>query len=178
MRTVYAVQFEVNPPSNQTANACFADLKQRLAEWVEQKYLRAFQINIKMPFDGRPQVPKTDHEVIGSSKDSQDWQYCSLIWTHPGDRDTSLLWCIESEIAQMQDALQFGLRVRISSRKPIVKPLAFELGKPRIVLDIIKSVSLYAAVVRVGRARLRPSLWRPARTEPRPPEKTTSPRSS
>jgi hypothetical protein len=139
MRTVYAVQFEVNPLSNQTAEACFADLKQRLAEWVEQKYLRAFKLSVKIAFDGTPQLPKTDHEVSGSSRDSQDWQYCGLEWMHPGDKDPSLLWSIEPEIARMQDTLQFSLRVRISSRRRIVKPLVFVLGKPRIISDIIKA---------------------------------------
>ena len=139
MRTVYAVQFEVSPLSNQTADACFADLKQRLAEWVEQKYLRMFNININIHFDNTPQFPKTDHEVIGSSKSSRDWQFCRLVWTHPADRDTSLLWCIETELARMQASLQFSLRIRISSRKPIVKPLVFDLGIPRIVSDIIKA---------------------------------------
>jgi hypothetical protein len=141
MRSVYAIQFEIRPGQGDSPESCFDSLKQRLATWVRQKYQRAFETDIELAFDGKTHRPTAEHEFSGDCKQIADGQLCALDWTHPGDQDSALLWYIESRIARKSSRIQFSLRIRVTSLRPVLKPLVFELGKPRIVDDIINSLS-------------------------------------
>ena len=137
MRSVYAVQFEFVSENSETAVSNFGDLQSRLAGWVRQKYQRAFRSDLDFTFDGRIIYPLEDHEIVGIFHESPEWQFSSLLWTHPADKDSSLLWCIDCTVARNSEQLQVSLVIRVSSRKPVVKPLSFELGRPRIVADLL-----------------------------------------
>ena len=63
MRTIYAIQLQFTSPPGQSASALFDDVTGRVSKWVEEKYRRAWAIDLSVAIDGQSLTPRHDHSV-------------------------------------------------------------------------------------------------------------------
>src|SRR5213594_3501547 len=137
MRTIYAIQLQITPPNGQEAAAAFTDLSVRICQWVDKKYKRAWSTTVSVPVDGPSLTPLADHFIQTVSRAAVDSQLFSLDWTHPADGDSSTAWVTNCIVARHGDLIHVAILLRISTTKVVLRPVRFDLGRPRIVDDLL-----------------------------------------
>jgi hypothetical protein len=138
MRTIYAIQLHVAPPDGHAASAVFTDLSTSMRQWVEGNYLRAWATTLSVPIDGQALTPLADHSIRALSRAAADSELFSLDWTHPADADPSTAWVTNVVIARHGDLLQAAILLRISTTRVVLRPVRFDLWRPRIVTGILE----------------------------------------
>ena len=137
MRTVYAMQLEVVPCEGESTVACFNNLVGKIDKWVEGRYQHAWNTAVSMPLDGSLVRPIEGHSLRGTSKSADNCELFSFEWSHPADGDPSASWLTNCIVARHADSIQFAILLRISTTRIILRPVRFELGRPRLVNDIL-----------------------------------------
>lgn len=143
MRTLYAIQFQVEPEKNQSITDCFNCLKNEVIDWIESNYKNRWKTSLEINLDGKLYTPLEGH-TIRVKQDSLDCSALTTIdWTHPKDYEDSIFWHTSCIIASTSQAIELAIIIRISSASFIVKPINYKLGRPRIVADILKKYNCH-----------------------------------
>ena len=137
MRTIYAIQLQISPRDGESPDDCFSNLVGRIGQWVEGKYQRAWDTALSMPKDGRYLAPMQGHALRGAVRTAKATEMFSLEWSHPGDDDTSTTWVSNCIVARHCDAIQVAVVLRISTTRVVLRPVRFDLGRPRLVNDLL-----------------------------------------
>jgi hypothetical protein len=143
MRTLYAIQFQVDPGQNKSITDCFHSLKNEVKDWIESKYKNLWKTSLEINRDGKYYTPIEGH-TIRVKQDSLERSVLTTIdWTHPNDYEDSIFWQTSCIIASTDQAIEFALIIRISSASFIVKPINYKFGRPRIVTDILEKYNCH-----------------------------------
>jgi hypothetical protein len=145
MRTVYASVFDVRPQLSETPNDCFRNLSKILIEWVEQGYLRKWNVIFLPINDNNANTfsPLPDHNVQINQEQADNCELISIEWSHPDDKDSRTQWNTACNLAQIDNNIQLSIAVRLSSLASIIKPLSFTIGRPRIVDNILNAATCF-----------------------------------
>jgi hypothetical protein len=138
MRTVYGIQFQVHPNDGQLATDCVADLRDLGAEWMTRKYQRAWGTDIEVKFDGSLLEPLDGHWIRANHQAHDIYELVTVEWGHPNDRDDSVVWVTSCTYARNGEAVHASISIRISSVRFVVRPTKFDLGRPKLVWDILR----------------------------------------
>jgi hypothetical protein len=139
MRTIYAIQLMPNVGSNQGALETFGELVDRVCSWVEGKYERAWKTDMSVPRDGGTVSPVGGHDVKSVRRGLDEGELFTLDWLHPDDRDNSVTWASTCLIGRERGELQIALVIRIAANRSVLRPVRYDLGRPRIISDILES---------------------------------------
>jgi hypothetical protein len=138
MRTIYAIQLQITPSDNQSATDVFADLVSRIGRWVDGKYQRAWNTSVAMPTDGSTIEPLQGHALGAVSRVTHDAGLFTLDWTHPADGDPSTAWVTNCIVGRSGEVVQIAVLLRISTTRTVLRPVRFDLGRPRLVTDLLE----------------------------------------
>lgn len=137
MRTIYAIQIQIAPNGQDTAADCLTDVIVRIAQWVERKYQNAWSTTVSVPVDGERIMPLPGHSLHGLTQSADNAELFALEWTHPADDDPSTAWVTNCLVGRDGDTVQFSLLLRISTTKEVLRPVRFDLGRPRLITDLL-----------------------------------------
>lgn len=137
MRTIYAIQLQIIPRDGESPADCFSNLVSKVRQWVEGKYLRTWESAVSMPLDGSTVAPMAGHTLRGTSRSADDVEMFSLEWSHPADGDSSTAWVTNCTVARHGNAVQIAILLRISTTRVVLRPVRFDLGRPRLVNDLL-----------------------------------------
>lgn len=137
MRTVYAVQLDVSPPEGATVDECFKDVVGVIREWIVSKYKRAWGLDVNLAPDGASLSPREGHVIRAHARAVDGGNLFTLDWAHPHDYDKTTSWAISCTVAKATAKLQVALLVRISAAAMVLRPTSFDLGRPRVVAEIL-----------------------------------------
>jgi len=138
MRSVYSVQFEVLPPEHGSVEAMPALLLQRIENWVKEWYARHKGISPEVPMGGGDSEIAPGHRLrIEQSSDQVGRFLWELIWSHPSADDPGLLWTSHLVVARSEERTEFSINIRLESTVFRLSPLEFEVGRPRVVRDLL-----------------------------------------
>jgi hypothetical protein len=137
MRTVFAAQFEVYVPDGRNPEATFLRLKDLVEAWVTQKYTAVWRTAVHLSFDDREQTPYPQHSIRATLETSGEYQLLAVDWHHPDQRDATLRWATTVLGARAGEDVQFAIVVRIASSSFVVRPVQYQLGRPRIVDEVL-----------------------------------------
>ena len=115
MPNLYSIQFEVAPADGQKASDLPAELLDRVAKWVEEKYGRSWNTAFVFPAPDNTTEPLPNHSVHHSCQTIGDATLIRVRWIHPDDRDTSMQWATEITIGRLDDRVQFALQLGATS---------------------------------------------------------------
>jgi hypothetical protein len=141
MRTIYGIQFQVKPRTDQSSAECIGELRQLTAAWVAGKYHRTWKVDVMPPFDGNRLDPINGHWVMSDHECHEECELVSLEWGHPDDRDDSMAWVTSCVFARKCDAVHAAISIRLSSARFIVRPTRYALGRPKVVSDVLTAFS-------------------------------------
>jgi hypothetical protein len=137
MRTIYAIQLQIVPRDAESPAACFDNLVSMIGRWVEGKYQRAWKTAVSMPLDGSSVAPIEGHALRGTSRSADGADMFFLEWTHPADGDSSTAWITNCIVANHCGVVQIAILLRISTTRVVLRPVRFDLGRPRLVDDVL-----------------------------------------
>lgn len=138
MRTVYATQLALSSKNGQTAPEIFLDVRCRIKRWIEEKYLRAWGTKVDVPLEAGVITPLANHQFEVQSHSVGGSELLSIEWRHIHDNDASSSWVTIVSIACYQGEVHFALQLRIVSQSTIICPVEFDLGRPRLVTELIE----------------------------------------
>jgi hypothetical protein len=141
MPNLYSIQFEVAPADGQKASDLPAELLDRVAKWVGEKYGRSWNTAFVFPAHDNTTEPLPNHSVHHSCQTIGDATLIRVRWIHPDDRDTSMQWATEITIGRLDDRVQFALRLGATSLAFVLRPAWMPVGRPRIVTEILSDFS-------------------------------------
>ena len=139
MRTIYAIQLQPRLRTAQPASTGFDDLLERICRWVQTKYDRAWHTSVTVSRDGTEVTPLTGHSIKGRRQAAENSELFTLDWLHPADGDASSTWAITAVLARKGDDLQFALMLRITTTRVVLRPVRYDLGRPRIVSELLEA---------------------------------------
>ena len=142
MRTIYAIQLHVCPPDTWTPGDCFADLVTRIGQWVEGKYQRQWNARVSLRADGCSATPLPGHHLLGTMRVAENTELFTLEWTHPADDDPSTAWVTNCVVARHGQLVQLAVILRLSTTKVVLRPVRFDLGRPRLVNELLANFSV------------------------------------
>ena len=137
MRTVYAIQMEIEPSARMSTEDTYNDLTSEICQWIENKYERTWATRISVPLDSQIQTPLAGHTICTLPQAVNASKLFALDWTHPFDKDPSASWITQCVLALHNNSLQISVILRISADRIIMRPVKFELGRPRLVTNIL-----------------------------------------
>lgn len=137
MRTVYAIQFRLPVRDGQDARGVASDVRARINDWVVNKYDRAWKTPVTLGFDGTTIYPLDGHSVRTQHQSLEDVDLLSLDWTHPHDRDPSSAWHSSVVAGRHDDAVEVAIAIRIATVQMTMRPVGYDLGRPRVVTELI-----------------------------------------
>ncbi|MFP4107230.1 MAG: hypothetical protein ACLFVU_14250 [Phycisphaerae bacterium] len=157
MRTVYGIQFQVQPREGQSPSDCIVQLRDLAAQWVSTKYRQAWKTEAVPQFDGVALEPLPGHWVRTSHQCQDECELVSMEWDHPHDRDDSVVWVTGCTFARQARDVYAAVTIRISSTRFTIRPTRFDLGRPRLVWDALTSFdcTIGGQPVPVGHRELR-----------------------
>lgn len=141
MRPVYAVQFEVEPPHGSPSAEIPRVVQRMVADWVREWYIRNRPPAPDVPLDGGELHPDPGHilRVQRASPGGPD-ELWTLVWSHPSDRDDTLLWTSECVVAHADDRTEVSIVIRLESTAFRIAPSEVEVGRPRLVRRLIEDL--------------------------------------
>jgi len=137
MRTVYAVQLGVSPLDDKTVDECFEEMVAAVREWVACKCKRAWALDVDLTPDTVSLAPLPGHAIRAQSRAMDGSNLFNLDWAHPHDYDKSTSWAISCTVARAGGAVEVSLLVRLSAAAMVLRPTSFDLGRPRVVTEIM-----------------------------------------
>ncbi len=141
MRTVYAVQFEVGSPAGPPTSEAAKRIEHMAAEWVTEWYTRNRLPAPDVPMDGGELRPADGHLLrVQRLRPSDHAELWTLVWSHPSDRDETLLWTSECLVANVDGETEVSILVRLESTHFRLAPLEFDVGRPRLVRRLIEEL--------------------------------------
>lgn len=148
MRTVFAHEMLLTKPGA-SAEAVFLEVMQHLQSWVAHKIQVTWRSKHREDptlaitvgdSSGVVEKPEIGHRVKiiskgvpGAAKDI----YC-LEWEHPHDNDPTLTWNLLVTLARAENRVELDIRARIVSAAATLRPVELELGRPRIIGELLK----------------------------------------
>lgn len=138
MRTVYATRFTVESKSGDVP-VCLEELKAATASWVSRKYDRAWASQVDVNFDSATTTPLAGHSLLAQHRQAAGADLVSIEWSHPHDLDQTVRWVTSVTIAQSGGQVELSLVLRISATKFQIRPLAFEIGTPKLLVDVVSN---------------------------------------
>ena len=154
MRTVYAIQIQLSPKAPQPVRSTFDDVVNRILQWVSLKYLRAWKTTLGTIEKSANMEPIAGHQLkthltLGNGKPllETDIGYAlfEMDWNHPHDADPSLRWITVCSVACKGAVVEMTMFIRIASADTYLRPISFDLGRPRIVTEILSSYNCTCA---------------------------------
>jgi hypothetical protein len=139
MRTIYAIQLMPKVGQDLPASAVFGQLVDKVCSWVERKYERTWNTQLMVSRDGASVAPLADHEMKTIRRGVEGGELFELEWHHPHDDDASVKWATTCLVARSGAELQFTLLIRITTDRLDLRPVRYDLGRPRIVSDVLES---------------------------------------
>ena len=98
---------------------------------------RVWDADVSVPVDGSSLAPIQGHTLIGSLRTAENTELFTLEWTHPADDDPSTAWVTGCIVARCGDLVQAAVLLRISTTRVVLRPVRFDLGRPRLVNDVL-----------------------------------------
>ena len=151
MRTVYAIQFGVDPAVTgdvSSAKTLVNSLVDHAESWIARKYQRDWGLHVQLALDGESKSPREKHAFRGERAVLGDQELVTIDWKHPHEdrddparSDDTVLWHTVVTIARVGADVEFSLVIRLSSLGFVVKPVAFTIGRPRLVEDLVTTLS-------------------------------------
>src|SRR5574338_841655 len=135
MRTVYAIQIEIGGDPETT----FDGVLDRLGRWVVEKYADRWGKAVEFPRDGGESHPLENHGIRVQCAAAKPGALVSLDWTHPDERDSSLLWATACQLARADGGVQLLLSLRVASAGFEVRPVRFQFGRPAVISEVLRS---------------------------------------
>lgn len=141
MRTVYALQFNLVRNEDRCPEDCLSCLCGQVVDWVQGKYLRAWDQTVDLDFGGTATTPREGHLIRLTREGAYPRELVTAEWNHPDDNDPSLLWSIVLSAARQDAHVQVALSVRVSSARLLIRPADFttRLGRPRLLTQLIRN---------------------------------------
>jgi len=138
MRTVYATQFNLTQKEG-CSETCIDCLMKKMTSWISGKYKGAWKTDFSPAFNVAPQRPIENHQVVAKHSKLSGAEYFEIEWEHPDEKDPSLRWIITCIGASLNNQVQFALMIKVGSASFVIKPLEFDVGRPRVITDIFKA---------------------------------------
>lgn len=140
MRTVYAVQFTIEPRNAEAPEATMERIRSHLGGWIRSRYKRNWDLDCSVPFDGSTVEPSTAHRVYSASKTAgSEHELDTLEWSHPGSDDSTLLWTTHCTVARKGPLIELSATVRITLRGGQIRPIPhYDVGRPGLVSSILR----------------------------------------
>lgn len=141
MRTVYAVQFEVGSPCGLRPGDAARRVQRMTAEWVSEWYARNRPPAPDVMLDGGEWQAGAGHLLkVRSVRPSDGKELWTLTWSHPSDKDETLLWTSECLVATAGHETEVSVVLRLESTAFRIAPSEFEVGRPRLVRRLIEEL--------------------------------------
>lgn len=137
MRTVYAIQFQLPAQSGQSSASVIEDIRSRIAQWIVCKYDRVWQTKVMLAFDGAVNEPLKAHTLRCRLQAVGDAELVTIEWSHPHDRDPSSVWHTSVVAGRHGPNIEVAISVRIAAVQMVIRPVGYEIGRPRFVSQII-----------------------------------------
>jgi len=137
MRTVYAIQIEIEPLAGRSIEDTYSDLISDIWQWIKAKYLRTWCTKLSETVELVEQHPLDGHKITCLEKSANLSKLFILDWHHPHEIDSSISWIAQCALALYNGSIQISVVLRISADRIIIRPVRFELGRPRIVTNIL-----------------------------------------
>jgi hypothetical protein len=135
--SLYAIQFEIQPGPERGDAEVFEALHHRIADWVVEKYTRRWNVHFDFPALGATLTPLPHHSIRSWIAQLEGGALERLFWVHPDDDDENLRWTTAIALARSAGRLQFAIQVGVASTSYVVRPTTLNLGRPRIVTQIL-----------------------------------------
>ncbi|MBI4220410.1 MAG: hypothetical protein HY682_09725 [Chloroflexi bacterium] len=138
MRTVYAVRFEVGSSAGQPPEHAAPTVQRMAADWVTEWYGRSGACAPDVPIDGGDWQASGGHLLrVRRVRAGAGVELWSLTWSHPSDKDETLLWASECLVATADGETEVSVVVRLESTAFRIAPSQFEIGRPRLVRRLV-----------------------------------------
>lgn len=137
MRTVYAIQFRLSPQPGQSRQSVIEDVQSRVAQWIVGKYERVWQTHVTLAFDGAVTEPLHGHTLRCWLQAVSDINLLTVDWSHPHDRDPSSMWRTSVVAGCQGQDVEVAITIRIATVQMVMRPVGYELGRPRLVSQLI-----------------------------------------
>lgn len=138
MRTVYALQFEIDQHELISTSDLFERLVAKLNNWIREKYERKWQTLVEVDWNSDPLTPHPGHRITANRRSVQESELITLDWSHPADNDPTLQWQTSCVFGKISDRIQVSFLVRISSIRLVLQPARFQVGRPKIVSQVLQ----------------------------------------
>lgn len=143
MRTVYAIQFSVLPKPTESVADCASRLRDTVAGWIRRKYDTVWSTRLELDGESVQLEPRPQHALSLTEESAGESSLTTVDWRHPHeDRDPAksddkLQWHTQVIIARNESSVQLQIVVRILSLEFVVKPVAFNVGRPAVVESLL-----------------------------------------
>jgi hypothetical protein len=112
------------------------------AEWVREWYERNHLHAPDVPLDGGELQPAAGHALkVRRASSEGGEELWSLTWSHPADRDDTLLWTSECLVASANGQTEVAVTVRLESTAFRIAPAQLDVGRPRLVRRLVDELS-------------------------------------
>lgn len=139
MRTVFAMQFEVQPSEGQAPEQCFEELCNLLQLWVSEKYSNVWKVQVGINGDGSVLEPIGHHRLSFKRQNGSSVSLADLEWHHPHDTDGSVDWVTLCTFAIADAKVQVLMTLGIASVDFVLRPTGFAVGRPRVLDTILET---------------------------------------
>jgi len=143
MRTVYAIQFSVDPAAGEVGSKDFMNLLRSSVEnWIEEGYQRRWGEEIKVELPCSEWSPMEHHSIVASVQQDEDQDLTTFNWAHLDQEDSNLVWRTEGVFARNDQDVDLNVRVRITSPRFELRPIPeYFVGRPRFVTEVLSHFS-------------------------------------
>ena len=137
MPNLYAIQFDVVPRPSGDAQLEFEEIRHRIGNWIVAGYSRKWNTSCQFPQAGEMICPLPDHAVQVSASQVGEYKMERTRWVHPDGVDPHLRWATDIVLARNGERIQFGMQVGVTSTSFMVQPVAINLGRPRLISEML-----------------------------------------
>jgi hypothetical protein len=143
MRTVYGLQFTVQPKDKQNGEECIEELKGIATNWINEKYKLSWSVTAIPPYDGSRIDPLTEHWIYSIHQKGNNSEIATLEWCHPDDNFNTVIWNTRCVFARDDNKIVTAISIRISSDAFILRPTNYKLGRPKLIKTIFNTFNCY-----------------------------------
>lgn len=137
MRTVYAIQFRLSPHTGRSPQSVIEAVQSCFAQWIVGKYDRVWRTKVTLAFDGAIIEPLKGHTLRCRLQAIGDAELFTIEWSHPHDRDPSSVWHTSVVLGRHGSDVDVAITIRIATVQMVMRPVGYEIGRPRIVSELI-----------------------------------------
>jgi len=151
MRTVYATQFRVMSSRGVTTGELVKNLVDHAWLWISERY-KFSPAHAAVAFDGQPHELQPGHQVVARREAVDDHVLVTLSWSFPHDPDPAMRWLVELSIAASAGKVETAIVVRIGSVGFVIRPVEYDLRRPKVVAAMLRAFSCFAGTTRLSPA--------------------------